>query len=310
VYDAWGNCRVLVDVGGIAEVNPFRYRSYYFDEETGLYYLQTRYYDPEVGRFINADSIEYLDPETLGGLNLYAYCSNNPVMDSDPTGCLPEWLRVLLGVLAIAAAVVISVVTAGTAAPVLIGMGVGAVISGGFNVISQLRSGGEFNFGEFLWATFGGAVSGAISAIPIFSGFGVLDYLGTAFIGGIASLVGGVVSGTVTDAASAGIAFGVGVLANVVAKGVQQIRINIKANRIMKIDSNKVRSSKINNFMRKHNITVEGLSGKALGDWSVNIFKTMSASTFKDIVTHALSRSAIVYSAIVSSLLSAWYGND
>jgi len=85
-YDAWGNCRVLVDVGGIAEVNPFRYRSYYFDEETGLYYLQTRYYDPEVGRFINADSIEYLDPETIDGLNLYAYCGNNPVMRIDTQG--------------------------------------------------------------------------------------------------------------------------------------------------------------------------------------------------------------------------------
>ena len=67
-------------------MNPFRYRSYYYDTETELYYLQTRYYDPELGRFISQDSIEYADPETINGLNLYAYCGNNPVMNVDPTG--------------------------------------------------------------------------------------------------------------------------------------------------------------------------------------------------------------------------------
>ena len=71
---------------GIGVLNPFRYRGYYYDTETGLYYLQTRYYDPETGRFISADRIEYLDPETLGGLNLYAYCANNPIMFVDPLG--------------------------------------------------------------------------------------------------------------------------------------------------------------------------------------------------------------------------------
>ncbi len=67
-------------------LNPFRYRSYYYDTETELYYLQTRYYDPELGRFISQDSIEYAAPETINGLNLYAYCGNNPVMNIDPTG--------------------------------------------------------------------------------------------------------------------------------------------------------------------------------------------------------------------------------
>ena len=89
-YDAWGNCKILVDIDGVASVNPFRYRGYDFDYETGLYYLQTRYYDPQTCRFISADSIEYLDPETLGGLNLYAYCGNNPVMGYDPNGNL-DW---------------------------------------------------------------------------------------------------------------------------------------------------------------------------------------------------------------------------
>ncbi len=61
--------------------------SYYLDNETGLCYLNSRYYDPTVGRFLSPDSLDYLDPESIGGLNLYAYCGNNPVNYYDPSGC-------------------------------------------------------------------------------------------------------------------------------------------------------------------------------------------------------------------------------
>ena len=85
-YDAWGK---IIWQGGseLLTINPFRYRGYYYDEETGLYYLNSRYYDPETGRFISPDSLDYLEPETCNGLNLYAYCGNNPVMFVDPNGC-------------------------------------------------------------------------------------------------------------------------------------------------------------------------------------------------------------------------------
>ena len=93
IYDAWGNHAVLnasgediADPAHIGNVNPIRYRGYYYDGETDLYYLQTRYYDPTTGRFVTTDGIEYADPETLNGLNLYAYCGNNPVMNVDPDG--------------------------------------------------------------------------------------------------------------------------------------------------------------------------------------------------------------------------------
>lgn len=89
-YDAWGN---LIDSYNnsslgfdLSNLNPYRYRSYRFDNELGLYYLQSRYYDPSVGRFISPDSINYLDPNTPTGLNLYVYCGNNPVMYSNPSG--------------------------------------------------------------------------------------------------------------------------------------------------------------------------------------------------------------------------------
>ena len=72
----------------IASSLPFRYRSYYYDTELGMYYLNTRYYDPNIGRFINADDILYLGANgDLQGFNLYAYCSNNPVMFYDSNGC-------------------------------------------------------------------------------------------------------------------------------------------------------------------------------------------------------------------------------
>jgi len=88
-YDAWGNLiegrEVAAGGAAAAAVNPLRYRGYYFDAETGLYYLNSRYYNPQWGRFLNADT--YISTGTgLIGYNMYAYCNNNPVMYIDPTG--------------------------------------------------------------------------------------------------------------------------------------------------------------------------------------------------------------------------------
>ena len=85
VYDAWGNL-LEEPTNGILLANPFRYRGYYYDTSIGLYYLNSRYYDPETGRFLNEDLVSYLEPETIGGINLYAYCLNDPVNYIDPTG--------------------------------------------------------------------------------------------------------------------------------------------------------------------------------------------------------------------------------
>lgn len=187
VYDAWGNHAVLgtdgndiSDPNHIGILNPFRYRGYFYDEETGLYYLKTRYYDPEVGRFITIDDISYIDPETINGLNLYAYCGNNPVMYTDPNGTA-KWWEWLLGIVIIIGAVALSVVTAGLAAPISAALGgglAGAIVGGAvagaiggaitgfaFSVASQGISNG---FDNIDWQQVGydalfGAVSGAIA---------------------------------------------------------------------------------------------------------------------------------------------------
>ena len=74
--------------------NPSRYKGYYYDTETKLYYLQSRYYDPEVGRFINADAFTSTDISGALSANMFAYCENNPVMRHDPNG---EWAQILVG---------------------------------------------------------------------------------------------------------------------------------------------------------------------------------------------------------------------
>ena len=172
-YDAYGNHKVYDSSGNenknanfIGNINPIRYRSYYYDVETGLYYLQTRYYDPEFGRFISPDSTKYLDPTTINGLNLYSYCLNNPVMYSDPSGHF-VFSAFLLSTLA------------------------GALVSFAFeyipDVIENFRDGfdwSDFNTfeehgTEYIIAALKGAVTGA--AFGIGTGFGI-----TAFKAGTA----------------------------------------------------------------------------------------------------------------------------
>ena len=86
-----------IDTDGILTKNPFRYRGYYYDTETGFYYLNAHYYDPEVRRFISADDMQYLGAgDKISGYNLFAYCNNSPVMGYDPTGNW-DWGGVLVG---------------------------------------------------------------------------------------------------------------------------------------------------------------------------------------------------------------------
>lgn len=92
-YDAWG--RVLSITGSkastVGRYNPLRYRGYVYDNETELYYLQSRYYDPAWGRFINADGYASTG-QGFAGNNAFAYCNNNPVMYFDAAGCIPAIL--------------------------------------------------------------------------------------------------------------------------------------------------------------------------------------------------------------------------
>ena len=142
LYNVWGTIIAVTDGNDndissnathIANINPIRYRGYYYDTETGFYYLQSRYYDPEIGRWINADGYISDVGGDVQGYNLFSYCFNNPVNLSDPFGNWPSFSRIFTGVAiaAVAVAAVAAVVaTAGAAAPALALAG-GSIISAG-----------------------------------------------------------------------------------------------------------------------------------------------------------------------------------
>ena len=152
-YDAYGRNFIKVDIDGIATSNPFRYRGYYWDSDLSLYYLMSRYYDPATSRFINTDSLEYLDPESIHGLNLFAYCGNNPVMNVDPEG------HVALSIILIAAAI-------------------GFAVSFGTSIVDQLITMQEVNWGMALVDGLFGAIDGALATLGL--GWGVSLLIDTA----------------------------------------------------------------------------------------------------------------------------------
>ena len=133
-YDSWGNIISITDGSGndvsnnpthIANINPIRYRGYYYDTETGLYYVSSRYYDPETCRFINADAFDIVQVQNdLHDKNLFAYCDNNPIMRQDHGGDRWGW-KTFFGGIAVVAAVVavgaLTVASGGTAALAIAG---------------------------------------------------------------------------------------------------------------------------------------------------------------------------------------------
>ena len=139
-YNSWGKVTSSEDTSGVslATLNPFCYRKYVYDSETGLYCLGSRYYDPEVGRFVNADDTDviFAKPQELGSKNLYAYCDNNPVAREDYAGEFPI--------------------------PCIVGAVVGAAVSG-FSYV--LTSGGEIDGVELAKSCLVGAISGALAPL-------------------------------------------------------------------------------------------------------------------------------------------------
>ena len=202
-YDAWGNHIIITNINNIANLNPFRYRSYYYDIETNLYYLQSRYYDPQTHRFINMDSIEYLDPENINGLNLYAYCGNNPVMRTDSQGTnwwtdfwngvgnwfSDNWVKLAIG----AGAIALGVLTMG-AATLISGAGMAAALSAmGTAAVSSLV---QVGISTAISAGIGLAVGGITSGSWEGAVDGMLNGIADGFMwGGIFAGAGQVLSG-------------------------------------------------------------------------------------------------------------------
>ena len=147
-YNAWGKLLNITGslAGTVGVKNPFRYRGYYYDTETGLYYLKSRFYDPGIGRFISADGYISTGQGVLG-TNMFAYCLNNPVNRIDESGSLSISILakgaslVATGLVAIGVAA--AVVTCGVATPVMLGVAVITMGAGALTTINGASDIGE-----------------------------------------------------------------------------------------------------------------------------------------------------------------------
>ena len=147
-YNSWGKVTSSEDTSGVslATLNPFRYRKYVFDQETGLYCLGSRYYDPEVGRFVNADDFETLtyQMDSVQGKNLYQYCFNNPINMQDEDGGWPKWVtEVAIGIGAIVIGAAAVAATAGVKTAAISGA-IGAVVGASTSVVGNRISTGSW----------------------------------------------------------------------------------------------------------------------------------------------------------------------
>ena len=182
-YGAWGNYSVhdkdgkkTTDATFIGHINPLRYRGYYYDRETRLYYLQSRYYDFANCRFINADTFATTDANGFLSANMFAYCENNPIMRTDETG---ELTASIVGM--------------------AVGAGVGALVSGLAQIASNVINGEAWNkgLGSSLLT---GAISGLTTAISMNPAARVAVNAATSFAGSLYS--------EITDDSKNGISWG------------------------------------------------------------------------------------------------------
>ena len=209
-YDSWG--KLLGITGSMADTigvqNPFRYRGYYYDNETGMYYLKSRYYDPELRRFISIDRLEILEAkQDLYDKNLYAYCDNNAPARVDVDGNL--WIAALIGA-------AVNVVSCGIAAKVTGQSYTGkdifwAAVSGAASGWNPYAGGiaSALVASVTMWKAGGSVLECAIS--------GVAAFAGTTCVGNLSGIIGGKTLEN-SISASFGATFGTG--GNLISAGV------------------------------------------------------------------------------------------
>ena len=192
-YDAFGKCTVGGDTV-LAQWCRIRYRGYYYDTQTGLYWVQTRYYNPDWCRWISPDSVSYLDPESPHGINLYLYCANDPINYVDHSGHESKWWQwALFGIGIALVAVAAGMAIIGTGGIAAFGTGaligslslgtVGAVVGG---VVGYANNGLDgilggvlagFGIGAIVGFAIGGSVGQSIYSAQLgttYSGVGKL----------------------------------------------------------------------------------------------------------------------------------------
>ena len=268
-YDAFGNCTTVYGLASsIGKYNPIRYRGYYCDIETNWYFLNARYYAPELRRFISPDDTAYLDPESVNGLNLYAYCNNDPVNYCDPSG---HFSFLILG----------------------ISIGVSLL----FEVIDDYLDGGfgdgSHDPGDYL----GALISGFFGAL----GGGLASQVAFAFVGGLADAV---LSGDLEEdgfwktmcniTLSSVVSFGIGHSAKRIASG-------IKSYSLKRI------SQKIGNNVANRQLRAMGTTIK-IGSNAIKHSRTMLSKVIYDSNWIIKDISEVLFGSISGGIFSQGYG--
>ena len=160
-YDPYGKV-IMTTKANNAPINHFLYKGYYYDDETDFYYLLSRYYYPEICRWISPDLIDYLDHQSINGLNLYCYCHNNPIMYYDPSGHVAISVGLLIA-----------------------GFVIGALVGTASSIVTQGLTEGFDNING--WQVLLDGTIGGVSGLLAFSGIGAF---GSALISGGLGFVG------------------------------------------------------------------------------------------------------------------------
>ena len=204
-YDPWGVPTVMNSSGTVMEqstfignINPLRYRGYYYDTETGFYYLQSRYYDPAIGRFISADTFATTDCNGFLSANMFAYCENNPVNNSDPNG---EFLATAIGAAVGAATGAIFALIAGenVKAAAVSGAISGAVAGLATDIMMVTGGTAAAVVGVYAAAGALGSAAGSVAAQRIEGKSLNWSEVGKeALVGGVFGALGGLTTGSIT----------------------------------------------------------------------------------------------------------------
>jgi RHS repeat-associated protein len=201
-YDAYGYMTSTPTSGytDLTNINPYTYRGYRYDSDTGMYYLNSRYYNPQIGRFLNSDGL-LGDTGDILSTNMYAYCANNPVMYSDISGFAPEWLKTagiigaIVGTVLVVAA--ITVLTCGVGTTVLAGTLAGAIIHG---AAVDALIGAAAGIGL-------GATAGAVGSLIAGEKFGSEEFWSNTLYGSMAGFGAGAIIGAAIGGVAGGLSY-------------------------------------------------------------------------------------------------------
>ena len=235
-YNAYGKIEYIDEESIIEGINSFFYKGYYYDEETQLYYCNSRYYNPNICRWISIDEISYLDSDDINGINLWCYCGNNPVMYLDSEG--KKWYHWAVG------------------AAIIVGFGVLTFCTAGYSIPTMLTA-----MASIFSTTVAPSAASALCAGA---------FIGSALIGGVGLIMGGAlnIDGWSWESASKGFMIGsiigaiIGGSWGKVHYGMQSIgkmAINVNINTLKYDPSNPITDEGVNYWTRI--LSKNGFSG-------------------------------------------------